>query len=285
MDSMYKKTAEIKPDLIDDPYVKRLIKRRFLQWAIDQADGNLKRVNWPKVSDVVAHHTGVRIKPETLRQNFTPVSKKQNIPSRNFRDKQTWRCLFDFLVSDAVSYLHTNEIPKGPFVFSALAGLQAFINPAVETVFPSGLNGRFSNLLLERDMDDAVALDFLGVGAIGPVRVEMREYGDNEFSDEESEGGLSYEGGAVHQQDGMIVVIMRESFSGKVKLFPLMQTFPALNKDAPVRDIALSVYEGLSDQPLERVETSDRDDTLAEPGLTITHRFGGKPHAIFLTQC
>ena len=285
MNSTDKRAAEIQSELLDDPYIKRLIKRRFLQWAIDQADGNMKRINWPKVSGVVAHHTGVVIKPETLRQNFSPVSKKQGISSHNFRDKQTWRCLYDFLVSDAVSYLHPTEIPKGPFVFSAFAGLQAFINPADEPVFPSSLVGRFSNLWLDRKDDGAVTLDFMGADVPGPVRLEMREYGADEFSGDESEGGLAYEGGAVHQPDGLVVVIMREVYSGRIKFFPLMQASPPIESNAAVQDIALLQYEGWSDEPLERVETPDRDDTLSDQGVTVTHRYEGIPRTIFLTRC
>lgn len=262
-----------------------MIKQRFLQWALDQADGNLRRINWQKVSDVVAHHTGVGIKSETLRQNFRPANKKQNKPPHRFRDENVWRALYSFLISDAVAYLHPQELPKGPFVFFAFAGLQAFVDPGGHSVLPENLAGRFSNFWLEvEESESYVTLDFLAADAPGPTRVEMRLYGDDDFSDDESREHLTFSGGAVHQSGRLIFAIVREIYSGQIMTLQLMQTYPALDRKLPVQDIAIFSFEGLSAYPLERIEVPDRDDTLSDAASLISHQFAGTPRVFYLTR-
>ncbi len=270
---------------LDDAHTRRLIKQRFFQWALDQADGNQKRINWQKVSDVVAHHTGVRIAKETLRKNFRPASRQQNKPPNQFRDAKTWRALCAFLISDAVAYLHPSELPKGPFAFSAFAGLQAFVDPGGQSVLPRVLAGRFSNFWLEQDDGDSlITLDVLATEAPGPARVEMRVYSNDDFSEDDFQEHLTFSGGIAHQSGLWMLAILREVYSGRVRTLHLMQTHPALDRDTPVQDIALLSFEGLSLHPLERIEVTDRDETLTDATPLIRHEFAETPRIIFLTR-
>ncbi len=279
-------TYKIHSVAFNDIFVRRLIKQRFYQWAIDQADGNAKRINWQRVSEAVSYYTGFTIAPETLRKNFRPASKKQNKPSNQFRNISAWQALYSFLISDAISYLSPKELAFQGWPFAAFATLQEYVDPGGRYVFPHVLAGRFSNIWLDQiEQSVAMTIDFFGTEIPGPIRVEMREYSNDEFLEDDSYGGLSFSGGVFHQERKFAFAILREVYSQQIKALLLMQTRPSLEEQVPVEDIAVLNFDGLSNEPLERIETFDLEDELDEPIKKIAHKFSIATNVIFLTRC
>lgn len=267
------------PPAVDDPIVRRLIKERFYQWAMDEAGGNSERPNWPRAAEAIERYTGFRIDHETLRKNFRASSKRQGRPPNQFRDKATWVALYRFLTSDAVAYLSPVELPTAPFTYAAFAGLQGFLDPLNESVFPHSLIGRFDNFSRGQEMGQPlVIVDFLGPAAAGPARVEVRELEDAD-EDEGACERTSFSGGVVHSARGYLAAFVREAVSKELRTLIVLQTRPSLTEERSVVDIAVLRVSGLSPKQLVR------SDTQASVEVAPTLHFDGVPDIVLLTRC
>ncbi len=273
-------------ELLEDRQAQSMIRQRFLQWVTDQANGNIRRANWRNVTKKIEDYTGITIGEDTLRQKFLSVSKKKGIGPRPIKKLEHWQALYRLLTSDAVAYLRPDELPGSVFRFSSFSGLQAFVEPQTRACFPTTLLGRFSNINLERTPNQmAIEVDFLGTTSIGPSAACLRTYRDDEFELDESFGGLSFEGGAVHRGDGFVMVVAHEVFSDELLVLLLLQTHPALDQSTNVSDIAISLFSGLLSSPLLCELTPDRDESLADPDKKVMHNFEGALDVLFLTRC
>lgn len=227
------------------PETKRLIKERFYRWVINSSDG--KRLGWSRASERLKEITGVDIAPETLRQNFKPVSIKSGKTRREFSDPKRYEAIFQFLTDARINYMTEQELILAPSVSVAAAvHLDEFLNRTPKNEFydsvMSALRGRFCAESFHNDHTEMMILDihYADTEKLVTVTLQFQQI-QNETEPVDT---LYFSGWLTANNDGFIQLYASEDYFGDIRLYTLLQTAPAIGKASEFRAIALYEYGG-----------------------------------------
>lgn len=280
--SLLEELSEQERGMLEDGYCRRMIKRRFFQWASDQAKG--KRIDWAAVSAALAQRTGVVIPKDSLRQNFQPSNRKQGKPPRDFREPERWAALYRFLISDAVGYLRPEELSQKMLPVAGLASLQDFLS-STQDALPKSLKGRFTSLLSEeQDAESTVTLDIDFPATSGVLRAALHE--EIEPLENPDLGFTRIYDGALIGHPQFMVFVFRDRVTATPKLCLIGQTNPPMDQSETVENIALWAYEGISVNELKIAATTHEVEGQTDVSVShMNYRFDGRMATYFLTRC
>lgn len=207
------------------------------------------RLTWEEVSEDIASLMGEKIPSDSLRQFVKPVSVKQGKPPRTFPDDRL-DLVKGFLTHERIGYLHDIELVEEATPYHAAFALMEFFGCTGEAAAKLDLallSGRFEAVKEEAavppdgtDRYEKVSIEIDSYGGNGLIRVhEVSEFYCDTGNGEVNEDAMTSSGWAAFHPGGLLILFLKDVFSGNVHLYCTMVYAPDLAKSQPLQWLVL----------------------------------------------